>query len=611
MQITDIINKVIEVPGSAFFYTPLIYGKSNSYLFLKPEKKILVRSLRNLDENFKEIDKHIQKGFIGYSLLNYEAGYLFEKSLNKYSPKEENLIQFFFYDKKDVQIINSSLIEFENKEKYKVKNFKLNTSKRDFAKSIKKIKYFIKEGDTYQVNYTVKAKFDFEGSIAALFSNLVFNQSAKYIAVINNNSNIIISFSPELFFEIEKRKIISKPMKGTAKRGIEPTSDSLKRYELRNSIKNRSENIMIVDMIRNDLGKVSKYNSVQVNDMFEIEKYESVFQMVSTIEAELKKEIKLTDVIKNIFPCASITGAPKIQTMKIIKELEKENRGIYTGAIGLITKDKFTFNVPIRTLLMNKNNGKGEIGLGSGVVWDSSSEEEYYETLLKGKFLYKPQKQFELLETMLVKNGKILFLKAHLDRMNQAAEYFLFNFDREMVQNELNKIVKNITSDHVRLRVTLNKFGKLSYSVLDLSQPFSEINIIISDKKINSKNTFQYFKTTNRNLYDSQFKKYSGKGFFDVIFFNERNELAEGSITNIFIEKNGIISTPNINSGILSGVYRKHLLSKDSSIIKRKLYYSDLIQADKIFLTNSVRGQVIVDKLFLNDKEFINYNLKQ
>ena len=215
MKIEEIINKVTSTQHAAFFYTPPIYGKSESYLFLKPKEIITIKSLRNIDEKLTRIDKLIEKGFVGYSLMNYEAGYLFEKTLHKFLPKNENLIQFFFYDKKYLVKIKSSKIDFDATDKFQVKKFKLNTSKNDFLKSINKIKSYIEEGDTYQVNYTIKGKFNFDGSYSHLFSNLIFNQSAQYISVINHSQDIIISLSPELFFEIEKKKILSKPMKGT------------------------------------------------------------------------------------------------------------------------------------------------------------------------------------------------------------------------------------------------------------------------------------------------------------------------------------------------------------------------------------------------------------
>lgn len=607
MKIEEIINKVTSTPNAAFFYTPPIYGKSNSNLFLKPKEVVTIKSLRNLEEKLNRIDNLIAGGLVGYSLMNYEAGYLFEKTLNKFLPKNENLIQFFFYDKKNAQLMKSSKIDFAVSEKYKIKNFKLNTSKNEFTNSINKIKAYIEKGDTYQVNYTVKGKFDFEGSYPGLFSNLVFNQSAKYIAVINNFGKIIVSVSPELFFEVKGRKIVSKPMKGTARRGFDHSNDEFIKYELEKSEKDRAENVMIVDLIRNDLGRISEYGSVKVKDLFEVEKYESVFQMVSTIESRLKKNLKISNILKNIFPCGSITGAPKISTMEIINELEKERRGIYTGSIGLIRKNKITFNVPIRTLTIDKKSGKGEIGLGSGIVWDSIAEQEFEETKLKGKFLTEPVQPFKIIETTKIEDQQIYMLNEHLDRMEQTADYFMFYFKRNKVQSYLKNIVSKIDRNSYRLRIMLDKHGKLYHTISELHPLSDNLKIIVSQNKIYSNNKFQYFKTTNRKLYDKEYKKYSFKNYFDIIYFNEKGELAEGSITNIFIYKDDVISTPPLNTGILSGIYRKHLLRNNSGIRERKLYLDDLLKADKIVLTNSVQGEVIVDKLFLNEFEFIEF----
>jgi len=607
MKISEIVNKVTSTLNAAFFYTPPIYGKSDSYLFLKPKEIVVIKSLRNLNQKLERIDELIEKGFYGYSLMNYEAGYLFEKTLNKFLPKNENLIQFFFYDKKNIHRIKSFELDFDESEKYKIKNFKLNTSKNEFTKSICKIKSYIEEGDTYQVNYTIKGKFDFEGSYTGLFSNLVFNQSAHYIAVINNTDKVIISLSPEMFFEMKVRKIISKPMKGTARRGIDHSNDAFIKYELERSEKNRAENVMIVDLIRNDLGRISEYGSVKVNKLFEVEKYESVYQMVSTIESKLRKNIKISDVLRNIFPCGSITGAPKISTMEIINGLEKEERGIYTGGIGLIGKKRITFSVPIRTLMIDKKSKKGEIGLGSGIVWDSIAEEEYEETKLKGKFLTNPIKPFEIIETMRIENGKIFLLDEHLDRMEKTADYFLFCFNNKKIKSYLYNIIIGNKKNSYRLRIALDKYGNLSHKVSEIPQLSNEVKIIISKNKIISKNRFQFFKTTNRSLYNREYKKYSSKGFVDVIYFNERGELAEGAITNIFIYKNDIISSPPLNAGILPGVYRKHYLKNNSGIRERRLHLEDLLEADKIVLTNSVRCEVVVNKLFLDENEFIEF----
>lgn len=602
MNISEIVKKILTTQNAAFFYTPTIYGESKSYLLLKPAEIVKINSLRNLEEKLKRIDELLRKGFVGYSLMNYEAGYLFEKTLHQFLAGKENLIQVYFYDKKKMIEIDSNKIELSVDEKYKINNFKLNTAKKEYVDSIRKIKNYIAEGDTYQVNYTVKGKFNFKGSVAALFANLVFNQSARYIAIINNYSKLIISFSPELFFEIKGNDITSKPMKGTIRRGINYNDDKQRFEELKFSEKNKAENVMIVDMIRNDLGRFSEYGTMKVPILFDLEKYETVYQMVSTVKSKFNKNIKLSDVLKNIFPCGSITGAPKIRTMEIINELEKEKRGIYTGSIGLIQKNKITFNVPIRTLCIDKKSGGGEIGLGSGIVWNSKPDEEYSETRLKGKFLSNPVKSFEIIETMLVEDREVFLLDKHLNRMEETAKFFLFLFDRPKLESLVISILKNLDKRNYKLKISLNKWGRLTYIISPIVDEAKEIKIIVSDKRVNSKNKFQYFKTSNRKLYDDEYKKYLKKEYFDVIFLNESDEIAEGAITNIFVYKKKKFFTPPINSGILDGVYRNYLLKKMNNVTENKLYLIDLINADKIILTNSVRKEIVVNKLVVDDK---------
>ncbi|UCH65942.1 MAG: aminodeoxychorismate synthase component I, partial [Ignavibacterium sp.] len=416
MKIDDIIQQVLDNPYSAFFYTPSYYSKSSSYLFSNPKEIIPIYNKNDLNNSLPLVDNYLEKGLRGYCLIEYEAGYLMEEKLEKLLPeKEQKLMQFFFFEEKDITKIKSVFVEFDTNEQniYTVSNFKLKTSQSKFFNDVQRIKKYIEEGDTYQVNYTLKSEFNFAGSYASLFKNLLFNQSANYSAFINNENNYIISLSPELFIHIDKKKIITKPMKGTLSRTKNIKSDSLKEYELRKSEKNMAENVMIVDLLRNDLGKFCKYNSVKVDELYGIETYESLFQMVSTVRGRSVNGTTLSKMIKYTFPCGSITGAPKIKTMEIINELEGERRGIYTGAIGMISKEESVLNVAIRTVKIEKETGIGEMGLGSGIVWDSEPEKEYTETLLKGDFITAPLKQFELIETMLLDNGEILLFEDH------------------------------------------------------------------------------------------------------------------------------------------------------------------------------------------------------
>lgn len=610
MKIEDILNQVLQNPNSAFFYTPPLYKKSYSYLFLKPKNEIIVNNQNEL-KKLKLIDNLLNKGLNSYTLIKYEAGYLFEDQFKKYLRKsDKKLLQFYFFDGKNFKKIASNKIEIGDINKnYQIKNFKLNTSKKKFLNDIRSIKKFIAAGDTYQVNYTVKGNFKLIGDPISLFKNLMFNQSAKYSAFINSGNDLIISLSPELFFLIEKNKIFAKPMKGTLHRGKNIHEDLLLKYSLSISKKDQAENIMIVDLLRNDIGKISQFGKVKTKNLFQIETYETLHQMTSTIQGTLRQKINFENIIKSLFPCGSITGAPKIRTMEIINHLESDKRGIYTGAAGILNKDKKILNVAIRTIKLNKKTGNGEMGLGSGIVWDSSPEAEHNETLLKSNFLLKPLPYFELFETMKVENGKIFLLDDHLERLENTANYFLFNFDKnkilKIIKNEIEKIDVNLI---YRLRLKLNKWGQINIMIYEYPYSINYIKIILSEKIISSKNKFQYFKTTNRKLYDEELLKYYKKGFSDVIFLNENNEIAEGAITNIFIVKDKTWFTPPLSSGILNGVYRKHLLQNNVNIKEEKIYLNDLLNCDQIILTNSLRGEVKVEKIYFNEKEFRKFN---
>ncbi len=602
-DINEIFDSLEKNNYAAFFFTPPIYKNAKSYFFSKPERIIRINK-SNYIKNFREIDDLFSDGSVGYSIINYETGFLFEQKLSSLINNVKDLALFVFFNNNNIEVVNSDKIKFNFNLNHRIKYFHLNTSKTDYLKSIQKIKYYIKEGDTYQVNYTVKGNFEFEGNLCSLFQNLIFNQSARYIAAISLPDKFIISISPELFFEIKNGKISTRPMKGTSSRGFNLQSDLIASYNLMKSDKEKAENVMIVDLLRNDLGRVSKFGKVTVNNLFEIERYESLFQMTSEINSTLKTNVKFSDIIKNIFPCGSVTGAPKIRTMEVIDEIEKDKRNIYTGSIGLFLKNKITMNVSIRTLVINKKNQRGEIGLGSGIVWDSNPEKEYNEVKLKSKFLTSPQSYFEIFETILINNSEPVFLKEHLLRMKSTAEYFLFHFDEKAILKKLFSLLKKLDNKKsFKLKITLRKYGDISFNISELPTFPDKIKIILSHSRINSQNKFQYFKTTNRKLYDEEYLKFSAKGFFEIIYLNENNEVTEGSITNIFLKRRGIIFTPPINCGILPGVYRNHLLRNSFDIKEKKIFINDLIEADEIFLTNSVRGQIKVDEFYLNQRE--------
>jgi para-aminobenzoate synthetase / 4-amino-4-deoxychorismate lyase len=613
MTIETIFNEYLNNVNSSFFYTPSIYDDAYSYLFSNPEYIITAENEDELNNSFDLTDEYLKAGMVGYGTINYEAGYYLDDKFLKYrTNKNDEMLRFCFFDKKNVLKIKSSEIDFTSggfNKSYAISDMTQSKSKEEFIQDIQKIKDFIEEGDTYQVNYTMKCKFNFSGELLGLFKSLVFNQSGEYIAFINNPNNAIISLSPELFFSLSKNEIISKPMKGTIKRGISNEHDLLKYNLLRDGEKFHAENLMILDLIRNDIGKISKYNSVKVNHLYKIQKYESLFQLISEVRGELDESTSYRKIFESLFPCGSVTGAPKIRTMEIIGELEKEDRGLYTGSVGLFLEDQTVFNVAIRTIIIDKKNGSGEAGIGSGITWDSDMVSEYNETMLKSRFLTDPYDYFELFETMLVENGKVFLLDYHLERLNQSADYFMFVYDEEEIRKEIILSIGRVEQDKkYRLKLTLNKWGNVGVTISDSPTSNSPVKIIVSDKIISTKDRFRYFKTTNRKVYDDEYKHYSKLGYFDVIFFNEKNHLAEGAITNIFIRKGNIWSTPPLNCGILPGVYRRYFMEKNpAGISEMELTINDLRECDEIILTNSLRGEIKVDQAYFNTGEIKDY----
>lgn len=612
MKFNDIIKLVEYNPFAAFFYTPTIYRKATSYLFIKPIEVISIRPNEDYDYAFKTAQKLIKKKYSAYTLINYEAGFLFEKKLSHLIREEnEKLIQLLFFDEQNIKTLKSSKIIFENAEmnNFTVSDYKLNRSKGEFVEDINKIKHYIREGNTYQVNYTIKAMFNFLGSYPSFFQKLLFNQSAKYSAFINNHENFIISLSPELFFGVKNKKIVSHPMKGTLRRGYNYISDKISETELMKSEKNLAENVMIVDLIRNDLGRICRYKTISVPALFKIEKYESLFQMISEVKGELRKKVSFKDIIENIFPCGSVTGAPKIKTMEIIDEVEKEIRGIYTGSIGIIAPKEIKMNVAIRTMTINKNTGDGVMGLGSGIVWDSDPQCEYEEVILKSKFLTEPLNYFEIFETMKYENGKINFLDEHLLRMKSAADFFLFKFSEKKINKELEKVVLELkqNNDIKKIRLSLMKWGKINIEVSDIKGVVENVSAIISQNKIFSSDKFRHFKTTNRKLYDNEYEHFRKKGFSEVLYLNEKNNLVEGSRTNIFLGKQNNWFTTDLESGALPGIYRNHFIENVRDVSERTLTVEDLESADELILTNAVQGQVKVKKLFVSSTKFITY----
>lgn len=608
MANADLLYPILPYLKNQNNFVFLWNGKSNrenykSFVFLNPEDIISTYKHNEIIDCFSKIEGWLSKGYYLAGYISYEAASAFEDTLPKVILKEIPLLWFGVYNKPIVIGVRSPEVGFLTFKRdltpYCIENLKPTKSQKEYLSDILRIKDYIKRGDTYQVNYTFKCKFKFSGCPYNMFFNLNKEQSVSCAAFISFDNKRILSLSPELFLERKGNALKMKPMKGTIERGKDISEDRVKEKQLRNSRKDRAENIMIVDMLRNDLGRISKTGSVKTARLFETEKYQTLFQMTSTIRSRLRSRLSWYEIFKSIFPSGSVTGAPKIRTMQLINELEKTPRNIYTGCIGYISPENgAVFNVAIRTILLDIKNKQGELGIGSGITILSDPKQEYEECKLKAQFFTKKFADFKLIETMLWRNGKLFLLDMHLKRLKDSAAYFDYEYSKNYILKSLKEHTDNFKSNKIyKVRLLLSKDGavEISSSVLKNFNDNKIKKIIFSKKIIDNKNVFLYHKTTNRKLYDDEYLKYRKRGFFDVLFLNKNGQVSEGAISNIIIKKGKYYYTPPIKSGLLNGIYRQYLLKGQPFPLKEKiLFKQDINRAEKIFLCNSVKGLVEV-----------------
>lgn len=564
--------------------------KDNDWLrFQNPQQIITTQNINEVRQALGNVEALVNDNkWHAVGFVSYEAAAGFDSALQTFESNHFPLIWFGLYD------------EFETSEV--LRDFRSlnmswhpNIKKEDYNNAIGKIKEYIAHGKTYQVNYTMRLISDLEVDSASLFFHLAQTQN-KYAAFIETDDFAICSASPELFFDLNGDVITSKPMKGTIKRGRTTNEDSVNSNWLHASEKNRAENVMIVDMIRNDLGKIAQRGSVHVPELFAIEKYSTVLQMTSTVKAKTKAS--LTDIFLALFPCASITGAPKISTMKIINELETSPRKIYTGSIGYISPNRQArFNVAIRTALIDKKNKTAEYGVGGGIVWDSEDKDEYQEALLKARVLTNPpQPEFSLFETILwTKEDGYFLLGKHVARLKDSASYFDFEFSEEQVVNQLSVISNPLLEIDTqplsfRVKIILDKNGNLTSEIKDFNSHEKVFKVCFANQPVDSNNIFLFHKTTHREVYEKSMQN----NFDDVLLFNEKGELTEFTIGNVVVESNAEFFTPPITCGLLAGTFREHLL--ETGKIKEKIIHKyELSNFSKIYLINSLRKWVEVE----------------
>ena len=554
------------------------------HVFTKPLKELKTRDLGQVETLLREVEAYQEAGYYAVGYVSYEAAPAFEKKLAVHPAPLMGEYLLYFTIHEEVETLPFP-------EDYEAVDLPANWQEEveapAYQKAIETIQHHIRQGDTYQVNYTVQLSQELKADPLAIYNRLVVEQRAHYNAFIQHDDVSILSISPELFFKQDDRLLTTRPMKGTTRRGLTNQTDLQEAAWLEADPKNRAENMMIVDLLRNDMNRISEIGSEQVTRLCQVEQYSTVWQMTSTIESRLRPEVDLVQTFQALFPCGSITGAPKISTMEIIQNTEIAPRGVYCGTIGiLLPRGKRIFNVAIRTLQMQGT--KAIYGVGGGITWDSKWEGEYQETKQKSAVLYRQEPQFELLTTGRIHQGELTFLEQHLARLREASRYFAYPFNEPKLLNELQEQVTYLDpSLDYRCRIALQKNGTIQLAITELTDlPSSYLQAQLTEQQLDLATPFTYFKTSQRNHLAAK--------HHEQIFYLPDGSLLETTIGNLILEIDGQLFTPPAHLPILDGIYRRHLL-ETGQVEEKLLTLKDLELADQVYACNALRGLYPLD----------------
>ena len=536
-------------------------------------------NLAEVIPTLERVEAAAERGLTAIGYITYEAAAAFDSSLKTAAPQQA-LLRFELFEE-------GTPVELPATQESSL-GLSAEMSKSHYLQQLQYIKQHLEAGDSYQVNFThqlVGEASRLQLSAFEIFAQLYKRQPSPYAAYLQIGDQTVCSLSPELFFSLQDNHITMEPMKGTRPRGSSGDEDEAMRQELLTSEKERAENLMIVDMVRNDLGKIARPGSVHVDELFKLIPLPSLWQQVSRVSAQT--DAPLVDILRAIFPCASITGAPKRQAMDIIEQLEAVPRGIYTGAIGVVRPQRrWRFSVAIRSLVIDEKNDKLSYGVGSGVVWDSDPVSEWQETLDKAKIVtLQSAPSFQLLETMAYHPGEGIFLlDYHLQRLAEAAKHFAYAIDGAEIRMQLDQFS---AQQPKRLRLLLNHSGQFELQHTQLDATDKTVRLRLCNFAISSEDEFLQHKTTHRVVYEKAIAQNGNAD--DVILWNERGELTETCIYNLYLQIDGELLTPALESGLLAGTYRRSLIETGKAR-EAVLTKQDLERATSIYVSNSVRG---------------------
>lgn len=564
-------------------------GGDRPLLFNDPLKILQTTDIEAVSTIFKQVETALDAGYYVAGYVSYESAPAFDPSFRVHPNAVLPLVWFGIFDKpKEIET------KLSESNKFQVSNWTMASSFEHYQSSIDKIKQAIADGNTYQINYTTRLQASFHGDDKSFYQQLKRNQQSSYSAYLDIGLYHIISASPELFFQVNGEKIMAKPMKGTARRGRFTSEDQAMAAHLRESEKERAENLMIVDLLRNDIGKIAQSGTVRVPKLLEIETYPTVHQVTSTVEADLAADTTVFNWFQALFPCGSITGAPKRSTMEYIADLEQSPREVYCGAIGYITPQREAiFNVPIRTVTVNTKSNEATYGVGGGITWDSTVDGEYEEMAVKAQLLTESRPEFQLLESLKLENGRYQLETYHLARLEDSASYFDYHVNISNVKQTLHQFAAKRSNGTYKVRLLIGRSGDLTIEG-DLIQPISEpIACTLARSPIDKQNPFLFHKTNHREIFHVH-QREALPGTFSVLLWNKEDELTEFITGNIVVQSGDKFYTPPVKCGLLPGTFRQELLEK-RVITERVLMKSELATFEAIWMVNSVRGWLRVE----------------
>jgi para-aminobenzoate synthetase/4-amino-4-deoxychorismate lyase len=578
----------------------------SSRLYTGLQRTLIASDDLALEEFFASFEAELARGCHAVGLFDYALGRGLQRLPDgPHAPGPLAMVLLFEHCRHmSVTEVETWLAEEAGAAAHAISNVTPMLDEPAFSEAVDTIHRYIVAGDTYQVNFTFPLRFDVHGDPVALYAALRARQPVPYGALIRlPDGAMVLSLSPELFVSHAGSRLICRPMKGTAPASGEPDADERRAQALRTSAKERSENLMIVDLLRNDLGRIARTGSVRVPELFAVERFGGVLQMTSTIEAEAVPGLGLHQVFDALYPCGSITGAPKRRTMQLIDELERWPRRLYTGGIGWFEPlaipghlGDFMLSVPIRTLLLDAPDGNdrrvAEMGVGAGIVHDSDAGTEYQECLLKARFLTGIAPGFELFETMHATRAGCRHVERHLARLARSATHFGFCFDEVIIRAQLQSACEALPATQpARLRLALTVAGEVGITSAILTPLAEPVRLLLTDNVMPSGDSMLAHKTTLRRAYDAGWRGAEAVGAFDTLFFNERGELTEGGRSNVFLRLAGRWYTPPLSSGLLPGVMRALLLEDPMwDATERTLTRDDLRAAEAICVCNALRG---------------------